>query len=84
MPPVEAVACNSQKNFCYRHDRSASKILSSMSRTLLYSLATIADFTIAIFAYRSGRIVIPVVLILAGICFAIAAIGSALGRGVPK
>ena len=55
-----------------------------MSKTLLYSLAAIADIVIAILAYRSGRIVIPVILVIAGFCFAAAAIGSALGRGGPK
>ncbi len=59
-------------------------MLASMSKTLLYSLAAIVDFGIAIFAYRSGRIVIPVVLVFACICFVAAAIGSALGKGGPK
>ena len=55
-----------------------------MSKTLLYTLAAIADITIAIFAWRSGRIVIPFILVIAGFCFAAAAIGSALGKGGPK
>jgi hypothetical protein len=55
-----------------------------MSRTLLYSLAAIADFAVAIFVYRGGRIVIPGVLVFAGICFTMAAIGSARGSGGPK
>lgn len=55
-----------------------------MSKTLLYTLAAIADIAIAIFAYRSGRVVIPVILVIAGFCFAAAAIGSALGKGGPK
>jgi hypothetical protein len=59
-------------------------MLASMSKTLLYSLAAIADFAIAIFAYRGGRIVVPVVLVFAGICFTMAAIGSARGSGGPK
>jgi len=59
-------------------------MLASMSKTLLYSLAAIADIAVAIFAYRSGRIVIPVILVIAGLCFTAAAIGSALGKGGPK
>ena len=59
-------------------------MLAAMSKTLLYTLAAIADIAIAIFAYRSGRIVIPIILVFAGVCFAAAAIGSALGRGGPK
>jgi len=59
-------------------------MFASMSKTLLYTLAAIADIAIAIFAYRSGRIVIPIILVFAGFCFAAAAIGSALGKGGPK
>ena len=55
-----------------------------MSKTLLYTLAMIADFAFAVLAYRSGRVVVPVILVFAGLCFAVAAIGSALGRGGPK
>ena len=58
-------------------------MLVSMSKTLVYSVAAIVDIVIAILAYRSGRIVIPVILVFAGICFAMAAIGSARG-GAPK
>ena len=59
-------------------------MLASMSKTVLYTLAMIADFAIAVLAYRSGRVVIPIILVFAGLCFAVAAIGSALGRGGPK
>jgi hypothetical protein len=56
----------------------------SMPKTLLYSLAAIVDIIFAVIAYRSGRIVIPVILVFACICFVIAAIGTARGSGVPK
>ncbi len=59
-------------------------MLARMSKTLLYSLAALADFAIAIFAYHSGRIVIPIVLVFAGICFTMAAIGAARGSGSSK
>jgi hypothetical protein len=59
-------------------------MLDAMSKTLLYSLAAIADIVIAILAWRGGRIVIPAILVIAGFCFAAAAIGSALGKGGPK
>jgi len=59
-------------------------MLASMSKTVLYTLAMIADFAIAVLAYRNGRVVIPIILVFAGLCFAVAAIGSALGRGGPK
>ena len=57
--------------------------MAAMSKTLLYTLAMIADFAFAILAYRNGRAVVPVILVFAGFCFAVAAIGSALGRGGP-
>jgi hypothetical protein len=59
-------------------------MLAAMSKTLLYTLAMIADFAIAVLAYRSGRVVVPIILVFAGLCFAVAAIGGALGRGGPK
>jgi hypothetical protein len=58
--------------------------MAGMSKTLLYTLGTIVDFVFAIIAYRSGRVVVPIILVFAGLCFAVAAIGSALGRGRPK
>lgn len=59
-------------------------MLTAMSKTLLYTLAMIADLAFAILAYRNGRIVIPIVLVFAAVCFAVAAIGSVLGKGGPK
>jgi hypothetical protein len=59
-------------------------MLAAMSKTVLYTLAMIADFAIAVLAYRSGRVVVPIILVFAGLCFAVAAIGGALGRGGPK
>jgi hypothetical protein len=55
-----------------------------MSKTILYTLAAIADIVLAFIAWRSGRIVIPVILVFACICFVAAAIGSALGKGGSK
>ncbi len=52
-----------------------------MSKTLLYTLATIGDLVFAYFAWQSDRVVIPVILLFAALCFAAAAIGSALGKG---
>ena len=61
-----------------------SGTLAAMSKTLLFTLAMIGDLIFAFLAWRSGRIVIPVILVFAAFCFAAAAIGSALGRGGPK
>ena len=59
-------------------------MLAAVSKMLLYLLAAIADIIFANLAYRSGRIVIPAILVIAGICFAAAAIGAARASGAPK
>jgi hypothetical protein len=70
--------------FCHRQVASPSEMLAGMSKTLLYTLAAIADIIFAIIAWRSGRIMIPIVLVFACLCFVVAAIGSAMGKGGPK
>jgi hypothetical protein len=55
-----------------------------MSKTLLYSLAVLGDLVLAFVFYRSGQVLIPMILVFAAACFAFAAIGSALGKGGPK
>jgi len=55
-----------------------------MPKWLLFGLAAVVNFVIAVIAYRDGRLVIPVVLAVAGVCFIIAAAGSAKGAGGGK
>ncbi|MDQ3665355.1 MAG: hypothetical protein M3410_01940 [Acidobacteriota bacterium] len=50
-----------------------------MPKWLLASLAAIVNIVIAVIAYRSGRVLIPAVLVIAAVCFIIAAAGSARG-----
>ena len=52
-----------------------------MPKWILFSLAAVANFVIAVIAYRDGRLVIPILLAIAGLCFAIAAVGAARGAG---
>ena len=54
-----------------------------MSKTLIYTLATIGDLVLAFFFYRSGSVMVAGILFFAALCFAIAAIGGALGQGGP-
>lgn len=61
-----------------------SGTLAAMSKTLIYTLAMIGDLIFAFLAWRTGRVVIPIILVFAAFCFAAAAIGSALGKGRPK
>lgn len=52
-----------------------------MPKWLLFALGAVVDFVVAFMAYRGGRVVIPLVLAVAGVCFAAAAVGSARGAG---
>jgi hypothetical protein len=52
-----------------------------MPKWLLYGLAAIATLVIAVLAYRSGRVLIPLVLVVASVSFIIAAAGAAWGAG---
>jgi hypothetical protein len=52
-----------------------------MPKWLLFVLAALGNFVVALLAYRSGRVVIPIILVLAGLCFIIAAVGAARGSG---
>lgn len=54
-----------------------------MAKTLLYTLAMLFDFVFAGLAYQSGRTGISLILLFAGLCFAVAAICAAFGRGRP-
>lgn len=50
-----------------------------MPKWLLFGLAAIVNFVIAVIAYRSDRLLIPIILAVAGVCFIMAAVGSAKG-----
>ena len=50
-----------------------------MPKWLLFGLAAIGNFAIAVIAFNNGRLIVPVVLAVAGICFLIAALGAAKG-----
>lgn len=50
-----------------------------MPKWLMFSLAAMVDLVFAVIAYRSGRVMIPVLLSVAFVCFVIAAVGSVKG-----
>ncbi len=50
-----------------------------MPKWLLFGLAAVGNFVFAVITYNNGRVVVPVILVFAGILMAIAAIGSAKG-----
>jgi hypothetical protein len=50
-----------------------------MPKWLLFVLAAVGNLVVAFLAYRSGSVVIPIILVLAGLCFIMAAVGAARG-----
>ncbi len=50
-------------------------------RWLLYAVLAVVDFMAAYFFYANGRIVVPSILVIAGVCFTIAAVGATRGKG---
>ena len=52
-----------------------------MPKWLLFGLCAAGNFVIAVMAYRGGRLLIPVILAVAGLCFIMAAAGAAKGQG---
>lgn len=52
-----------------------------MPKSLLFGLAAVGNFVVAVITYSSGRVIIPIILTVGGLCFIIAAIGAARGAG---
>jgi hypothetical protein len=52
-----------------------------MPKWLLFALAALGNFVVALLAYRSGSVVVPIILVLAGLCFIMAAVGAARASG---
>ncbi len=49
-----------------------------MPKWSLFGLCAVGNFVIAVMAFRGGRLIIPLVLAVAGVCFIIAAGGAAM------
>ena len=49
-------------------------------RAALYFLLAILDFGFAWYFFSNGRIVLPVILTLAALCFVVAGIGTLMGK----
>lgn len=52
-----------------------------MLKWLLFGLAAVGNFVFAVITYNNGRVIVPIILVIAGILMAIASIGSAKGMG---
>ena len=48
-----------------------------MPKWLLYGLLAVVDFVAAYVFFARGRIVVPAILVVAGVCFVMAALGAA-------
>jgi len=52
-----------------------------MPKWLLFGLVAVGQFVVAaVVFFNSGRVVIPAVLVLAGVFMSIAAVGKAMGK----
>jgi CHASE2 domain-containing sensor protein len=62
-----------------RHSEKRERLI--MPKWILFGLVAVGQFVVAaaVFLY-SGRVVIPVVIFLAGVCMTIAAVGEAMKK----
>jgi hypothetical protein len=49
-----------------------------MPKWVLFAIAAVGDLIVAAFLYQGGRVVLPLILTVAGLCFVVAAVGSAM------
>ena len=54
-----------------------------MPKWTLYALLAIIDLAAAWYFFSNGRIVLPAILTLGGLCFAAATIGTLMGKDKP-
>jgi hypothetical protein len=55
-----------------------------MPKWLLFGLVAVSELVIAVILYRNGRVVLPLLLGFASVCFMLAALGTAKGWGGAK
>jgi hypothetical protein len=49
----------------------------TMPKWVLFAVVAVGDFIVAVVFYQNGRVVLPLILGVAGLCLLIAAMGSA-------
>ena len=49
-----------------------------MPKAAMFAIAAVGDLIIAFILYQGGRVVLPLILAVAGLCFVAAAVGSAV------
>jgi hypothetical protein len=72
MKPVYASGCHQAR---FRGLQPNSKEC-SMPKWVLYGLAAAADIIIAGLFYSNGRVVLPAILAIGGVCFVFASVGA--------
>ena len=48
-----------------------------MPKWLMFALFAAVDFAVAVLLYLDGRVILPLILVMAGACFVIASVGKA-------
>ena len=49
-----------------------------MPKWVLFAIAAVGDLIVAAFLYQGGRVSLPLILAVGGVCFIVAAVGSAM------
>ena len=49
-----------------------------MPKWLLFAIAAVGDLIVAVILYQGGRVILPLILAVGGVCFVIAAVGTAM------
>ena len=49
-----------------------------MPKWVLFAIAAAGDLVIAVILYQGGRVILPLILAIGGMCFIVAAVGTAM------
>jgi hypothetical protein len=49
-----------------------------MPKATMFAIAAVGDLIIAFILYQGGRVILPLILGVGGLCFVVAAVGSAM------
>ena len=52
-----------------------------MQKAVMFAIAAAVDLIVAAYLYQGGRVVLPLILAVGGLCFVVAAAGSAMKGG---
>jgi hypothetical protein len=49
-----------------------------MPKWVLFAVAAVINLVLAVYLYQDGRVFLPLILVIGGLCFIAAAVGSAM------